>query len=419
TKIANENIPAPAPIRSDDQILLFAAWNTLTYEEKTRAYSFQLDETRYVLDANLLREALEITPIDQAHHFVLPPSGDAIMDFVNELGYTEVIYVVSRMAVNNLYQLWRAILSIINQCLTDKTSGKGAKNHKGKGSHQLIDEDEATQPEPEPEPEHQGERATDKALTRPSAQPQDDTSANLIHESPPPMDAETSTDADMTHSGGDTEILTFADKHVIIEEPLSSTRTLSSIKNLDDAYTIRDQFLNEKSTEDDSDEFFAKKDKSCKRRCDDHNPPPPPPGSDPIKKSRHEYDALMKECHWLLTDQVDLVNPEGHRLVPDLSKPLPLRGPQARHEYDALVLSQPPTPQSSVWKTSDTREAPSSFSKQQSVKARMVEAYSRGRQTSNSRTRLGITPNELPEPENNWANALASSYQDLEEYKLL
>ncbi|GKB94106.1 hypothetical protein Tco_0980243 [Tanacetum coccineum] len=67
--------------------------------------------------------ALEITPIDQAHQFVSPPSGDAIMDFVNELGYTEVIHFVSRMAVNNLYQPWRAILSMINQCLTGKTSG--------------------------------------------------------------------------------------------------------------------------------------------------------------------------------------------------------------------------------------------------------------------------------------------------------
>nr|GEY99172.1 retrovirus-related Pol polyprotein from transposon TNT 1-94 [Tanacetum cinerariifolium] len=34
-------------------------------------------------------DALEITPIDQAHQFVSPPPGDAIMDFVNELGYTE------------------------------------------------------------------------------------------------------------------------------------------------------------------------------------------------------------------------------------------------------------------------------------------------------------------------------------------
>ncbi|GJZ21123.1 hypothetical protein Tco_0558162 [Tanacetum coccineum] len=51
-----------------------------------------------------------------------PSSGDAIMDFVNELGYIEKIHFVSRMAVNNLYQPWRAILSMINQCLTGKTS---------------------------------------------------------------------------------------------------------------------------------------------------------------------------------------------------------------------------------------------------------------------------------------------------------
>ncbi|GKA23520.1 hypothetical protein Tco_0709553 [Tanacetum coccineum] len=35
----------------------------------------------------------------------------------------------------------------------------------------------------------------------------------------------------------------------------------------------------------------------------------------------------MEECHLLLTDQVDLANPEGHRIVPDVSKPLPLGGP--------------------------------------------------------------------------------------------
>ncbi|GJZ03809.1 hypothetical protein Tco_0537084, partial [Tanacetum coccineum] len=50
-------------------------WNTLAYEAKTGVYSFQLDETRFTLDANLLREALEITPIDQAHHRGTCPSG--------------------------------------------------------------------------------------------------------------------------------------------------------------------------------------------------------------------------------------------------------------------------------------------------------------------------------------------------------
>ncbi|GJQ94245.1 retrovirus-related pol polyprotein from transposon TNT 1-94 [Tanacetum coccineum] len=88
--IADENVPALSPTRSNEQILPFAAW---------------------------------ITPIDQAPQFVSPSSGDAIMDFVNKLGYTEALHFVSRMAVNNLYQPWRAILSMINQCLTGKISG--------------------------------------------------------------------------------------------------------------------------------------------------------------------------------------------------------------------------------------------------------------------------------------------------------
>ncbi|GJV16341.1 hypothetical protein Tco_1361664 [Tanacetum coccineum] len=111
-----ENVPAPAPTRLDDQILPFATWVPI-------GKSNHLDENWFTLDANLLRKALEITPIDQDHPFVLPPSGDAITDFVNELGYPEVIHFVSSIAANYLYQPWRAILSMINQCLTCKTSG--------------------------------------------------------------------------------------------------------------------------------------------------------------------------------------------------------------------------------------------------------------------------------------------------------
>ncbi|GJS81375.1 hypothetical protein Tco_0747916 [Tanacetum coccineum] len=41
------------------------------------------------------------------------------------------------------------------------------------------------------------------------------------------------------------------EEHVHLENPLSSSGTLSSIKNLDDAFTIGDQFLNDKPTEED------------------------------------------------------------------------------------------------------------------------------------------------------------------------
>nr|GEV27368.1 hypothetical protein [Tanacetum cinerariifolium] len=114
--MANENVPAPAPTRSDDQILPFSAWVPIG----KRNY---LDEDWFILDASFLREALEITPIDRAHQFESPSMGNAIMDFVNEQGYPKELHFVSRIGVNNLYQPWRAILSMIDQCLTGKISG--------------------------------------------------------------------------------------------------------------------------------------------------------------------------------------------------------------------------------------------------------------------------------------------------------
>ncbi|GKE67116.1 hypothetical protein Tco_1521277 [Tanacetum coccineum] len=129
--MADENVPAPAPTRFDDPILLFVAWVpfgksnfVLDLQKKQKNPIFQifmdilqntnffraftasasLDETRFVLDVNLLREALEITPVDQAHQFVSPLSGDVIMDFVNELGYTYEIHFVSRMAKSDIQE---------------------------------------------------------------------------------------------------------------------------------------------------------------------------------------------------------------------------------------------------------------------------------------------------------------------------
>ncbi|GJX04023.1 hypothetical protein Tco_0189939 [Tanacetum coccineum] len=187
--MAKENIHAPTPTRSDDQILPFNAWvpirmsncvldiqkkqrnlifqisfwNTLSQEAKTGAYRFQLDEDWFTLDANLLRQALEITLIDQAQQFVSPPSGDAIMDFVNELGYPEEIHFVSRMAVNNLYQPWRAILQY-DECtpyynayleMVAKHDRKTAAEKRGKmksGSKADQSKKPATAKQPKPVP---------------------------------------------------------------------------------------------------------------------------------------------------------------------------------------------------------------------------------------------------------------------------
>nr|GEW40055.1 hypothetical protein [Tanacetum cinerariifolium] len=506
------------------------------------------------------------------HPFESSPGGEAVMDFVNELGYPEPIHFMSKMHVNNLYQPWRVILSLINQCLTGKISGsdkpkhsvlqmlwgivtrtnvdyakllweefiqgiqtffthqdnqniptknptphfipyyqftkliiyylgsrynlhrrlespmhvtcddfplgnlkfvpKGRKDEvfgmpipkyliteairqspyyqqylemaarkptakesvmrktvppadkskkpapakqakhvkekttkpsptkkaskgkvkkvqKGKSQLKLVDEEQEIHHEPKP----QGRRTlvTEEASTGPSAQLEDDISANIVCDTLSHTDAETGADTKKTDSEVATEILDVGEEkgkdvsntvtleektvkldevyphvheslkhttkeHVHIKNPLRSTRTLSSMKNLD-AFTFGDQFINDKSLEDEQgnanmetkvesmmkeilhdqmfkngsykshlkhkalyealeastghdnrEELMDTTAKSWMRCRDDQNPlSPPPKDSD--------------------QNQVDLVNPEGHRIMPDVRKPLPIGGP--------------------------------------------------------------------------------------------
>ncbi|GJZ92899.1 hypothetical protein Tco_0664964 [Tanacetum coccineum] len=117
---ASANVPA---------IYIQQFWNTMKYDEKTGVYCCQVDEQWFNLSADLLRKALDITPVDPAHPFELPPTGDTVIDFVNQLGYPEPVEFVSNIRVNYVYQPWRAILSLINQCLTGKTSGSDKPRH--------------------------------------------------------------------------------------------------------------------------------------------------------------------------------------------------------------------------------------------------------------------------------------------------
>ncbi|GJU86748.1 hypothetical protein Tco_1294294 [Tanacetum coccineum] len=136
---------------------------------------------------------------------------------------------------------------------------------------------------------------TQDASTRPSTQPQDDTSANVVLDTLSPTDAKTGADTKKSTNKGQAGLervlmeedqagsnprqsyvvqtgpnlepmhqdffatvdpqvseslkLTI-EEHVHIENPPSSSGTLSSIKNLDDAFTFGDQFLNEKPSEE-------------------------------------------------------------------------------------------------------------------------------------------------------------------------
>ncbi|GJU19149.1 hypothetical protein Tco_1147115 [Tanacetum coccineum] len=158
------------------------------------------------------------------------------------------------------------------------------------------------------------------------------------------------------------------------------------------------------------DEFLAKKDKSHNRQRDEQDPPPPP-----------------------LPDS-------------DLSK-------RRRHNAGASGSSQLQAPQSLAWKKSDTRDAPLSFSKQQSgpraeqpiedipiqdsdniydsedtdsahlpktkQRPEWLKSIPDDERPATPEPVWVIPTSQIPDAVNNWANALATTYQTLAENSLL
>nr|GFA36262.1 hypothetical protein [Tanacetum cinerariifolium] len=121
-KMANVNAPsgqAPAmapPVRIDDQILPRIRWvpcgksNCYLDLEKSQGnpiYKIAMDllkntnffkaftASSIIPSIYIQQEALQITPINNNQPFVTPPSSDALINFVNELGYPKLVRNVS------------------------------------------------------------------------------------------------------------------------------------------------------------------------------------------------------------------------------------------------------------------------------------------------------------------------------------
>ncbi|GJT45704.1 retrovirus-related pol polyprotein from transposon TNT 1-94 [Tanacetum coccineum] len=120
-----EQAPAVAPpTRTDDQILPLSKWVPIG-----KSNCVLDDEQWFNLHKDLLRDALDITPTNDNSPFVAPPSSDTVIEYVNTLGYPSTLRNVFAMSVNALYQPWRVVLSMINMCLTSKTTGYDKPRH--------------------------------------------------------------------------------------------------------------------------------------------------------------------------------------------------------------------------------------------------------------------------------------------------
>ncbi|GJR01972.1 retrovirus-related pol polyprotein from transposon TNT 1-94 [Tanacetum coccineum] len=70
-------------------------WDTIRYDKTTGRYNCQLDEQWFDLNKDTLRDALQITPVNNNQPFSSPPTPDALINFVNDLGYPKVVRTLS------------------------------------------------------------------------------------------------------------------------------------------------------------------------------------------------------------------------------------------------------------------------------------------------------------------------------------
>nr|GEX58688.1 hypothetical protein [Tanacetum cinerariifolium] len=90
-------------------------WDTVRYEKIIGCYKCQLDEHRFDLTKDTLRDALHITPVDNNNAFSSPLTLDALINFVNDLGLTRNTSRFERPRTPVLQILW----GVVNQAHID------------------------------------------------------------------------------------------------------------------------------------------------------------------------------------------------------------------------------------------------------------------------------------------------------------
>ncbi|GJS03375.1 retrovirus-related pol polyprotein from transposon TNT 1-94 [Tanacetum coccineum] len=102
------------------EIYMQQFWYTITYDLTAKAYFFTMGDQVFEVNADLLRNALSITHKDLDHPFTLLAPEKEIIKFINQLGCSKKIRIVSALRVNDMYQPWRTFLTMINKCLIGK-----------------------------------------------------------------------------------------------------------------------------------------------------------------------------------------------------------------------------------------------------------------------------------------------------------
>nr|GEU81650.1 E-beta-farnesene synthase [Tanacetum cinerariifolium] len=160
------------------------------------------------------------------------------------------------------------------------------------------------------------------------------------------------------------------EEHVHLENLLSLFETLSSIKYLDDAFTYGDQFLNDKPTEEepnkDNVETEVKSMVTANAIAQSFNDP----NENKLLQKTGDMGSFIEwYCRKIrksklsnadLEDKIDLTNPEGNRVIPDVIKPLPLGGPLSQKSHmvkDFRLFNYNSGMENKIWSEDDKRRS--------------------------------------------------------------
>nr|GEU86422.1 retrotransposon protein, putative, unclassified [Tanacetum cinerariifolium] len=103
------------------EIYMQEFWTTAIVHH--HAIRFKMDNKKHIINLESFRDMLHICLRVHGQSFAEPPFKEEILAFICFLRHSAAIRMLTNVNINKLYQPWRSFATIINKCLTEKSSG--------------------------------------------------------------------------------------------------------------------------------------------------------------------------------------------------------------------------------------------------------------------------------------------------------